>query len=89
MTARLVECQINPKPHPLDDECQTAADTHCLEVVSGEQVKRGRRIRYRCPDCDAKGDFTVSPAAKAGELFEMPSAGHKASENNYQPEGAS
>jgi transposase-like protein len=49
---------------------------HRLAITSDEIVRRGRRIRYRCPDCDAHGDLTVGPPAKAVELFDLLVEGH-------------
>jgi predicted metal-binding protein len=45
--------------------------THRMEITSDEIVRRGRRIRYRCPDCSTHGDLTMCPPAGAIELFEL------------------
>lgn len=52
-------------------------EPHEVEVTYDERAADGRRVSYRCPDCDFAGSFHISPITKADELLKVITVGHQ------------
>lgn len=54
---------------------------HRLRIRLTKQMKKGFRLSYNCPDCDAKGTITTPSEVSSVKVFAVLRDGHQQAES--------